>query len=160
MKSSDKQMERVGLYLSGEISKEDMIQLEKDMLTDGQLREDFLAYARIDATLPAVVSENRSLLDFSEETEPKKSWILWMPAIAAIFAVMIWISSLNFFSDNPLQVAHFNQFDNCRWINEQYRPGLGDPILAGQRIELSEGHAKLLFNTGAVVELTGQASSK
>ena len=63
MKSSEEQMDRIGRYLSGEISSEEMIQLEKDMLADEQLRKDFLAYARMDAALPTIVSEGGSLLD-------------------------------------------------------------------------------------------------
>ena len=155
MKSSGKQMERVGLYLSGEISKEGMLQLEKDMLADSQLCKDFIAYARIDSTLSAIVSENTSLSEFVQETKTKKSLILWMPAIAAILAVMIWISSFTLSTEKPLQVARFDHLDDCRWINQQFRPGLGDPIRTGQRIELSKGYAKLRFNTGALVELTG-----
>ncbi|MDC0363833.1 FecR family protein, partial [Opitutales bacterium] len=155
MKSSGKQMERVGLYLSGEISKEGMLQLEKDMLADSQLFKDFIAYARIDSTLSAIVSENTSLSEFVQETKTKKSLILWMPAIAAILAVMIWISSFTLSTEKPLQVARFDHLEDCRWINQQFRPGLGDPIRTGQRIELSKGYAKLRFNTGALVELTG-----
>ena len=155
MKSSGKQMEKVGLYLSGEISKEGMLQLEKDMLADSQLCKDFIAYARIDSTLSAIVSETTSLSEFVQETKTKKSLILWMPAIAAILAVMIWISSFTLSTEKPLQVARFDHLDDCRWINQQFRPGLGDPIRTGQRIELSKGYAKLRFNTGALVELTG-----
>jgi len=155
MKSSTEQMNLVGRYLSGEISREEMHQLESDMLTDEQLRKDFLAYARVDASLPGIVSESGSLLGFSQDTKAKKSFIGWRPAVAALLAALLWLGSYSFLSDKPVPVAHFDQLVNCRWINKQENSAEGDPVYLGQRIELSEGQVKLLFETGAVLQLHG-----
>ena len=55
MKSSAAQMELVRRYLSGEASQEEARNLEAMLATDTQLRRDFLAYARVDAALSALV---------------------------------------------------------------------------------------------------------
>jgi len=154
MKSSEEQMDRIGRYLSGEISSEEMIQLEKDMLADEQLRKDFLAYARIDAALPAIVSEGGSLLDFAPPSTKPKPFLKWAP-VAALLVATASISSFFFFPENKAPVAQFEKLTNCRWINEQDKPNEGDPLHIGQRIELSEGQAQLLFKTGAVLQLQG-----
>ncbi len=154
MKSSEEQMDRIGRYLSGEISSEEMIQLEKDMLADEQLRKDFLAYARIDAGLPAIVSEGRSLLDFAPLSTKPKPFLKWAP-VAALLVATIWISSFFLLPGNKVPVAQFEKLNNCRWINEQDKPNEGDPLHIGQRIELSEGQAQLLFKTGAILQLQG-----
>jgi len=154
MNSSEEQMNRVGRYLSGEISSEKMIQLEKDMLADEQLRKDFLAYARIDAALPAIVSEGGSLLDFAPPSTKPKPFLKWAP-VAALLVATAWTSSFFFLPENKVQVAQFEKLNNCRWINEQDKPNEGDPLHIGQRIELSEGQAHLLFKTGAILQLQG-----
>ena len=154
MKSSEEQMDRIGRYLSGEISSEEMIQLEKDMLADEQLRKDFLAYARIDAAFPAIVSEGGSLLDFAPPSTNPKPFLKWAP-VAALLVATASISSFFFFPENKAPVAQFEKLTNCRWINEQDKPNEGDPLHIGQRIELSEGQAQLLFKTGAILQLHG-----
>ena len=154
MKSSEEQMDRVGRYLSGEISSEEMIKLEKEMLADEQLRKDFLAYARMDAALPAIVSEGGSLLDFAPPSTKTKPFLTWVP-VAALLVATASISSFFFLPENKAPVAQFEKLTNCRWINEQDKPNEGDPLHIGQRIELSEGQAKLLFKTGAVLQLRG-----
>ena len=65
-------MDLVGRYLAGEASAAEASRLEQLMFADEQLRKDFLAYARIDAFLPSIVSESASLVDFVQETETKK----------------------------------------------------------------------------------------
>ena len=52
MKSSEHDLELTRRYLDGDATPEEVAELEKRMLADPQLREDFLRYARIDASLP------------------------------------------------------------------------------------------------------------
>ena len=88
MKSSTEQMNLVGRYLSGEISREEMEQLESDMLADEQLRKDFLAYARVDASLPGIVSGSGSLLEFTQNRKAKRSFLRWGLTVAAAILML------------------------------------------------------------------------
>ena len=155
MKSDQEKMDLVGRYLAGEASAAEASRLEQLMFADEQLRKDFLAYARIDAFLPSIVSESASLVDFVQETETKKKFNRWIPVAVALICALIWISSFSLLTSEPAEIAHFEELKNCRWINEKENPSVGDTIRVGQRIELSKGQAKLLFDTGAVIELKG-----
>ena len=58
MKSSEHDLELTRRYLDGDATPEEVAELEKRMFADHQLREDFLRYARIDASLPGVVNDS------------------------------------------------------------------------------------------------------
>ena len=59
MKSSEHDLELTRRYLDGDATPEEVAELEKRMLADPQLREDFLRYVRI-----------LSLIHISEPTRP------------------------------------------------------------------------------------------
>ena len=169
MKSRDEHMELIRLYLSGEAAKEDVTALESLMLEDDQLRADFLAYARVDAALPAMVGERPELTLF--ETKPSKvhRWLLWAPAAALILiSTMLGVMLMQEKGENaqaadalatlPAEsqvVARFGTLNDCQWINSSANIHSGDPITMGQRIELSTGNAEIIFSSGARLNLVG-----
>ena len=63
MKSDQEKMDLAGRYLAGETTATETSRLEQLMLADEQLRQDFLAYARVDAALPWMINGTGSLLD-------------------------------------------------------------------------------------------------
>ena len=73
MKSSEHDLELTRRYLDGDATREEVAELEKRMLADPQLRADFLRYARIDASLPGVVNDSGTLLDYEPvKKKPQK----------------------------------------------------------------------------------------
>ena len=156
MKSDLEKMDLVGRYLAGEASASEASRLEQLMLADEQLRQDFLAYARVDAALPGMISRTGSLLDFAESpAQTGRSWKGWIPAVVAVCAVFAWLASMSFLSKEAAEVAHIAELKNCRWMHQGEVSEEGTPLRVGQRIELSEGQAKVLFDTGAELQLEG-----
>jgi hypothetical protein len=156
MKSDLERMDLVGRYLAGEASATETSRLEQLMLADEQLRQDFLAYARVDAALPGMISGTGSLLDFAEATaETDRSWKGWIPAAVAVCAFVAWLASASILSKEAAEVAHIAELKNCRWMHQGEVSEEGTLLRVGQRIELSEGQAKVLFDTGAKLLLEG-----
>ena len=156
MKSDQEKMDLVGRYLTGEASATETTKLEQLMLADEQLRQDFLAYAQVDAALPGMISGTGSLLDFAEPpAQTGRSWKGWIAVAVAVCAVVAWLTSASFLSKEAAEVAHIAELKNCRWMHQSEASVEGTPLRVGQRIELSEGQAKVLFNTGAELQLEG-----
>lgn len=156
MKSDQEKMALVGRYLAGETTATETSKLEQLMLADEQLRQDFLAYARVDAALPGMISGTGSLLDFAEApAQTDRSWKGWIAVAVAVCAVIAWLASAAFLSKEAAEVAHIAELKNCRWMHQSEASVEGTPLRVGQRIELSEGQAKVLFNTGAELQLEG-----
>lgn len=57
----------------------------------------------------------------------------------------------------PAVVAKFGSLDSAKWVAADVGHQAGDPIVAGQRLELSSGTAKIDFANGAEVTLFGPA---
>ena len=91
MKSIDEHMELVGRYLGGEATADEVVQLEALMRDDPQLRADFLAYARIDAALPAAIGEKATLVEFEPSSAAKPRRFSWAPMAATAAAVALLI---------------------------------------------------------------------
>ena len=107
MKSDQEKMDLVGRYLAGETTATETSRLEKLMLADERLRQDFLAYARVDAALPGMISGTGSLLDFAEApAQTDRSWKGWIAGAVAVCAVVAWLASASFLSKEAAVVAH------------------------------------------------------
>jgi hypothetical protein len=57
----------------------------------------------------------------------------------------------------PAVVARFGSVDAAKWVAADVRHQAGDPIVTGQRLELSAGTARIDFANGAAVTLFGPA---
>lgn len=57
----------------------------------------------------------------------------------------------------PAIVARFGSIDAAKWVAADVRHQVGDPIVAGQRLELSGGTVLIDFTSGAVITLVGPA---
>ena len=155
MKSSKEDLELVRLYLDSQASTDDIQLLEQKMQKDNQLRKDFLAYARLDAALPYSITPTKKE---KKEASLIYNWPIW----TSIAAILIFLFALNFksvdsVSEGPLKkaIAHFEQLDNCRWMNPGHEVVKGNSLFVNDRIELSSGTAHIHFNTGAIIMLTG-----
>jgi len=155
MKSSKEDLELVRLYLDSQASTDDIQLLEQKMQKDNQLRKDFLAYARLDAALPYSITP-------AKKEKKETSLISYWPVWASIAAILIFLFALKFksvnsVSESPLKlaVAHFEELDNCRWMNPDHEVARGSSLFVNDRIELSSGVAHIHFNTGAIMKLRG-----
>ena len=155
MKSSEHDLELTRLYLDGEASKEEVRELEKKMIADPQLRDDFLRYAKIDASLPGVVNKSGTLLDYAPAPKPLK--IRWgvTAVITLIFLLLIQLLNKSWTEEDNCSVARLGKIENCRWTNQVNIPISGDRVMSGQRIEISSGKLEILYDNGARVELRG-----
>jgi hypothetical protein len=166
MKSSEKQMDLVNRYLSGQATPEEVETLEALMLNDPQLRADFLACARVDAALPSAIGERGKVIDFetgSTSSSPARNrWVHWAPFAAAAVLILGWVAGNALWNPNETsgslqEVAAFGELHDCRWIDPENQSQPGDTVQIGQRIELSSGSAELIFHTGARLEIVGPA---
>ena len=57
----------------------------------------------------------------------------------------------------PATVARFGAIESAKWVAADARHEEGDPIFAGQRLELSAGTARIDFTNGAAIVLVGPA---
>jgi class 3 adenylate cyclase len=57
----------------------------------------------------------------------------------------------------PAIVARFGSIDAAKWVAANVRYQAGDPIMAGQRLELSAGTLPINFTSGAAITLVGPA---
>ena len=155
MKSSEHDLELTRRYLDGDATREEVEQLEKRMFADPKLREDFLRYARIDGSLPGVVNDSGTLLDYEPvKKKPQRGWAI-AAAIALSFLLLAQLLNHPWTDKNRQEVARFGKIKNCRWTNQAEIPLSGDPVMEGQRIEISSGKVELLYHNGARMELTG-----
>jgi hypothetical protein len=152
MKSSKEDLELIRLYLDSQSTPKDVQLLEQKMREDDQLRKDFLAYARLDAALPYTITLPK------KETSLITSWPVW----ASIAAILVFLFALNFKSVNSFResslkhaVAHFEELDNCRWMNPGHEVAKGSSLYVNDRIELSSGVAHIHFHSGAIMKLRG-----
>jgi len=155
MKSSERDLELTRRYLDGEASQREVNELQERMLADPQLREDFLRYARIDASLPGVVNNSGTLLDYLPAPKaPKRNWAI--AAVAALsFLLLAQLLDHPWGEEESYAVAHFGKIENCRWTHQVNIPNSGDPVMTGQRIELASGKVEILYHNGARMELNG-----
>ena len=109
MKSSEYDLELTRRYLDGDATREEVVELEKRMLADPQLRKDFLRYSRIDASLPGVVNDSGTLLDY----EPVKKKPQRSMAIAAVmtlsFLLLAQLLNRPWTDKNRQEVARFGK---------------------------------------------------
>jgi len=155
MKSSEHDLELTRRYLDGDATREEVEQLEKRMFADPKLREDFLRYARIDGSLPGVVNDSGTLLDYEPvKKKPQRGWAI-AAVIALSFLLLAQLLNHPWTDKNRQEVARFGKIKNCRWTNQAEIPLSGDPVMEGQRIEISSGKVELLYHNGARMELTG-----
>ena len=122
MKSSEHDLELTRRYLDGDATREEVAELENRMLADPQLREDFLRYARIDASLSGVVNDSGTLLDYEPvKKKPQKGWAI-AAVIALSFLLLAQLINQPWTDKNRQEVARFGKIENCRWTNQAKIP--------------------------------------
>jgi hypothetical protein len=156
MKSTPEALELMGRYLDGQATAEETARMEALMMADAALRSEFLACARVEASLrTALVGERVS--SPRRTTRWRQVWIPLAAAAAVVIGAFVFYAEISERLGHPAAVARFGQLDGCRWMDPATRVLGGDGIAVGQRVELAAGRAELHFATGARVTLLGPA---
>lgn len=156
MKSESESLDLMGRYLDGQATAEETARLEALMMADAALRSEFLACARVEASL-------RTALVGKRVPSPRRTmrwrrvWIPLTAAAALVIGAFVFYAEISERMGHSAVVARFGQLDACRWMDPATRVISGDGIAAGQRVELAAGRAELHFATGARVTLLGPA---
>jgi hypothetical protein len=156
MKSGPAALELMGRYLDGQATAEETARLEAMMMADPQLRSEFLACARVEASLRTALVGKR-VPSPRRTTRWRQVWIPLAAAAALVIGAFVFYPEMSERLGHPAAVARFGQLDACRWMDPATRVLSGDGIAAGERVELSAGRAELHFATGARVTLLGPA---
>lgn len=161
MKSIDEHMELVGRYLGGQATADEVAQLEALMRDDPQLRADFLAYARIDAALPAAIGEKPTLVELEPSSAAKSRRLPWA-RLAAAAVILLIIAGSQFWPgrDDPEAsqgIAQIVELRDTEWRNAATQIDTGDLITSGQQIDLLSGSAEMEFDSGARMTIVGPA---
>jgi hypothetical protein len=80
--------------------------------------------------------------------------------LAAAVLLAVFFGPLRWWQPQPVDpplAAHFRELLNARWVAADVEPQPGDPIRAGQRLELSAGQVRIEFASGASALLQGPA---
>ena len=102
-----------------------------------------------------MVNDSGTLLDYEPvKKKPQKGWAI-AAVIALSFLLLAQFLNQPWTDKNRQEVARFGKIENCRWTNQEKIPLSGDPVIEGQRIEISSGKVELLYHNGARIELTG-----
>ncbi|MCB1204606.1 MAG: hypothetical protein KDN18_10130 [Verrucomicrobiae bacterium] len=162
MRSDPEALELVGRYLDGQATAEEVARLEALMKDDLRLRSEFLACARVDASLRSAMGGNPVPLakSLASDSRNRFAWRWWgsvAAAAALVVGIVSWHSGIRVQLGVPGAVARFGELDSCRWMDPATRVLGGDAIVPGQRVELSAGRAELHFATGARVTMKGPA---
>lgn len=156
MKSTPDALELMGRYLDGQATAEETARLEALMMADAALRSEFLACARVEASLRTALV-GKKVPSPQRTTRWRQVWIPLATAAALVIGALVFHSEISERMGHSAAVARFGQLDGCRWMDPATRVLSGDGIAVGQRVELSAGRAELHFATGARVTLLGPA---
>ena len=152
MKSDQEQMEWVGRYLSGQATDEEARQLERLLLEKPQLRTDFLAYARLDSTLPIVAVAKEEI-----PSAPAKLRSVHRLVLVAASVMLIVSASLFWFRHAPDEVAvlgTITQVHEAEIQGEHPHLAAGQPVRAG-RWNLASGIVEINLKNGVTLVLEG-----
>ncbi len=105
---------------------------------------------------------------FRDEMSGRASWSSYALALAGVVTVASLLSLVVFgftgvttaakqpTAPSPV-IARFGALDGVSWVAPDAQHRSGDPIVAGQQLELSSGTARIDFVTGASVSISGPA---
>lgn len=85
--TAEERLELIRRYQAGEATADEVRQLEQLLEADPQLRQEYLAYARLDAGLSVVARRHRPAAP-----QPRR-WLAWRPATAAAAGLMVGVLS-------------------------------------------------------------------
>ena len=125
-----------------------------------------LASGRLDFRGGDTVQETDRVAVTPVSTPPRNMFSGWRKFASAFAAALLVMSVLggsalllrNSRSNNPVPeeaVARFTELEDSRWMNSTTDVVSDDVVRKGQRIELSSGTAKVQFNSGALLTMTG-----
>lgn len=156
MKSEREALELMGRYLDGQATAEETARLEALMMADPRLRSEFLACARVEATLRTALV-GKQVQSPPRTTRWRRLWLPIAAAAALVIGAFAWYPGIHISLGTPGALARFGEIKDCRWMDPATRVNSGDAILPGQRVELSAGRAELHFANGARITVLGPA---
>lgn len=166
----------------GTIAEEALADLIELLRQDAAARDEYLWQTALHAhlaqaasVLPADLPPDREPAGRKPGHPPRRgemsgraAWSPYALALAGVVTVASLLSVVVFRSTGPMTtvnqptapspvVARFGDLDAVIWVAPDARHRLGDPIVAGQQLELSGGTARIDFVSGASVSLSGPA---
>ncbi|MGL4513549.1 MAG: hypothetical protein ACRCT8_10695 [Lacipirellulaceae bacterium] len=177
----------LGEWFSGTIADADVARLNALLASNPAVRNEYLAYAAVEAELHAVnatdpvagrtdrVGPRLLSADFGSDgrqpTLPRafggRGWLPLAAALVGVAAASSFVTRLAFAPAGATVagaeasidevVARVTATQNCRWSARDAAIGFGTRLIAGQRIELVDGLAEITFDNGSRVLLEGPA---
>lgn len=165
----------VAMLCHGTISDQTLGELHELLRINVEARDEYLwrveihgelASGRLDFRGADAVQETDRVAVTPVSTPPRimfSGWRKFAPVFAAALLVMSVLGGSvlllrNSRSNIPVPeeaVARFTELEDSRWMNSTTDVVSGDVVRKGQRIELSSGTAEVLFNSGAILTMTG-----
>lgn len=137
----------------GQLSPEEWEALQQAVITDADLRREYVEKRWIHALLEAESDSLPALLEESQWTKPASTVrpVVWLAAVAAV--VLFGASLVLFAQSRPAPVvATLIEAENCRWAGSDLPTVEGAGLSTGT-LALTEGMATIRFASGATVTL-------
>jgi hypothetical protein len=146
-------------WLEGRLSEPDTARLSVLLEQSPEARARYWETASIHGLLEHALQETswRAMTGQSlPVTSARPRFRSWRPFAAAVAGLVMLAGGwwLNQAADGRA-VAHFGPLHQCRWVDGRLVVSPGDPIHAGQRVELASGQVEMRFRSGAVATLMG-----
>jgi len=146
-------------WLEGRLSEPDAARLSVLLEQSPEARARYWETASIHGLLEQALQE-ASVRAMTGQSLPVASvrprFRYWRPFAAAVAGLVAlagawWMSQ----AAGGRAVAHFGPLHQCRWVDGRLAVSPGDPIHAGQRVELASGQLEMRFRSGATATLMG-----
>lgn len=147
-------------HLDGLASPEEMTALSRRLEEDAAARRLFLRKARLHAALGAAEAPptEAGTPSVSANPLPRTRPLAWAASIAGLTTISLLLWRLIIapgWEARATPVATLREIGDARWVTPEARFAKGDPLRAGQTLELSAGSAAVEFASGARVTLVG-----
>jgi hypothetical protein len=153
MKSGAQQMELVRRYFAGEATREETETLEHLLLEDPRLRRDFLAYARVDAGLPAAIRPRRQ--GHGQDHPSRRTRWISPVATAAAAVVMAWFAFQGSAPPSPApELGTVTRLLHAEAADFSAHPTEGTRLRAG-RLRLRRGAVQITLTNGVTLLFEG-----
>lgn len=169
MNRNDERLELVRLYVEGIATAEETRSLEAAVCNDADFRHEFLRYLNIEAALgsgtgigqsnasPECVSDNRHGGSGDVRRLRRRAAVAVLVASSLLVVGLIagwWWQASHPHGDEHLLVARFGSLEDCEWIDSRV-VAEGERLRRGENVELHAGRAEIVFDSGAIVTLSG-----